>query len=59
MKDPGLTINLPVRDSERERVCERARAAGAQAEAGGGGWGGGEGREELRRKNAITEVQEM
>lgn len=55
MKGPGLTINLPVRDSGRERECARARAGrvgareggsgGARGAGGGGASGkGGEGR---------------
>lgn len=65
MRSPGLTINLPVRDSERERACERASAARAGDRGGGAGRAGrGDGerarreREELRRKKAITEVPE-
>lgn len=51
MKGPELTINLPVRDSERERACERARTAGAGDWGGGGGSAGtGNGETNLRGK---------
>ena len=61
MKGPGLTINLPVRDSERERVCGRATVAGVGDWGGGAGRAGGgqEGENKLGRKKAITEVQTM
>lgn len=38
MRVSGLTINLPARDSEGERVCarEREQAGGAVGEARGG-----------------------
>lgn len=49
MRSPGLTINLSVRDSERERACERAR----RARGGGLGRRRGESVGEGRRESGV------
>ena len=55
MRSPGLTINLPVRDSERERACERASAARAGDRGGGAGRAGRGDGERARRERGVEE----